>query len=158
MKIKVIFIPTVFFLITIGQPIAFSQDNRIPIKIKGKVDSQMIDTLVQSPMSVTKYDDSKTMIMLKDLNYLKSLSGNYTYTHQSSDTVTIKLEQDQTLLITIPGKGSYSMIPLIPTLFEIKELNGTMVSFMTDNKGVMHSLVLTFKKENKQVIATKNKR
>ena len=63
---------------------------------------------------------------MTEKTFLQPLTGNY---QRGAGTVTVALKTDHALSVTIPGQGSFDLVPVRGTKFDIKGLTGYAVEF-----------------------------
>lgn len=75
---------------------------------------------------------------MRERSFLEPLTGEY---ELGAVTVTVTLQGDDTLILTVPGQRPYELVPTRGLAFDIKTLTGFSVEFKKDAAGAVMELV-----------------
>src|SRR5439155_6854559 len=67
---------------------------------------------------------------MKEKSFLQPFVGEY---QRGPNTVTVALKEDHAITITLPGQGTFDLLPVRGTKFNIKGLTGYSVEFKGDD-------------------------
>ena len=114
----------------IKQPLQFHMD------AQGKIDalSSALD-MVAKPIEFRRVVDQS----LLQRGALEKFVGQY---ELMSMTVTVALRGEETLIITVPGQPPYELLPVDPTHFKLKGLEGFSVEFKLGDDGRTSELTI----------------
>jgi CubicO group peptidase (beta-lactamase class C family) len=89
---------------------------------------------------------------MRERSFLEPLTGEYTL---GAQTVTVTLQGEDTLILSVPGQRPYELAPRKGTTFDIKGLTGFSVEFKKDAAGAVTEVVFyqpngTFVAQRKQ--------
>jgi len=71
---------------------------------------------------------------LTDASYLRQFAGDYALRGR---TLTVHLQNDDTLVLTIPGQPTYTLVPTTTNEFNVEGLSGYSVAFSVDEGAVV---------------------
>ncbi len=71
----------------------------------------------------------KAAQQMRERSFLEPLAGEYVL---GALTVTVTMQGDDTLIVTVPGQRPYELVPRTGTTFDLKGLTGFSVEFKKD--------------------------
>ena len=135
-----------------------AQTKQVPISVTLTQNHQ--DTVLQATSIFTSYSDSEIAAKMKDTAYLRNISGEYWISNIAGKAITIEVIKSKTLLINLPGRGRYELLPITPIYFNVKDLPGVEILIFTDRFDQVRALNVIDKQEPKnspqgQIMANK---